>query len=79
MLRSTRGGSTALTRFPPSPRAIVVLVLCAAVALVAQFGLDDWASQSELGDWVQHGLLFWAGIGAGGALVVLYRSGQDVL
>lgn len=60
----------------PSAALIGLLVSCAVVALVAQFGLDGWASQSELGDWVQHGLLFWAGIGAGGAVVMLYRSGQ---
>lgn len=58
-------------------RGITMLVLCVAVALIAQFALDNWASQSELGDWVQHGLLFWAGIGAGGALVTLYRSGRE--
>ena len=65
---------------PPRSTAllgIATLVACAVVALIAQFALDGWASQSELGDWVQHGLLFWAGIGAGGAVVTLYRSGRE--
>lgn len=45
----------------------------AALALISQFLLDDWASVSQLGDWIQHGLIFWGGVGIGAAVVALRR------
>lgn len=53
------------------------LLICGvAIALVAQFPLEGWADGSDLGHWVQHGLLFWGGIGTGWGCVLLYRKGQ---
>ena len=53
-----------------------VLLAAVAVALVAQFALERLADQSDLWHWAQHALLFWSGLGAGVALVILYRHGQ---
>lgn len=54
----------------------VVLIVGVALSLVAQFVLDGWADQSETAHWIQHGLLFWAGIMAGAGLFGLYLSGR---
>ncbi len=43
------------------------------MALFSEFFLDDWASVSQLGDWIQHGVIFWGAVGIGASLVVLRR------
>lgn len=42
--------------------------------LVAQFGIDSIADASQLGHWMQHGLLFVGGISVGTSLVQLHRK-----
>ena len=56
--------------------ALGVLAAAIAVALVAQFALSSWAEASQLNHDLQHGIIFVSGIGAGAALVVLYRRGR---
>jgi hypothetical protein len=57
-------------------RGLLLLVLGVAGALVGQFALDRWADASDLGHWIQHGVLFWSGLLAGAGLMTLYRQGQ---
>jgi hypothetical protein len=73
MVRRTR--TDAMTDDPRRRLTLGLALLAAgaAVALIAQFLLDDWASVSQLGDWIQHGAIFWGGVGMGVALVVLRR------
>lgn len=61
---------------PPPWLGLVLVALGAAAGLVSQFSLDPWASVSQLGDWVQHGLIFWGGIGVGTGVAVLWRQGR---
>ncbi len=56
------------------PLALVLISI--AVALLAQFLLETWADQNDVAHWIQHGLLFWAGIGVGAGLLALYQRGQ---
>ena len=58
------------------PLSLGLLAAGAALALISQFLLDDWASVSQLGDWIQHGLIFWGGVGIGAAVVALRRIGH---
>lgn len=61
------------------PRAtayLLVLLGGAGAALGSQFGLDAWASASQLGDWVQHGVIFWGGIAAGVGVAGLAGQGR---
>lgn len=53
--------------------ALAVLVGGAILALASQFVLDGWASISLLGDWIQHGLIFWGGVGVGASLTVFHH------
>jgi hypothetical protein len=55
------------------PVTLAVLIIGAATALVSQFALDDWASVSQLGDWIQHGMIFWGGLAVGTAMAALRR------
>ena len=57
-------------------KALIALSAGVAVALLAQFPLEPLADQSDLVHWVQHGLIFWAGITVGVSITVLYRRGQ---
>jgi len=57
-------------------KALIGLVAGVAVALLAQFPLEPVADQNDLVHWVQHGLIFWAGIVVGVSLTLLYRRGQ---
>lgn len=50
---------------------IILLAAGVAVALLAQFALDAFADSSQLGHWIQHGLLFAGGLLAGAGLVQL--------
>ncbi len=47
-----------------------------AIALLAQFALETWAEQNDVVHWIQHGLIFWAGVAAGAGLHALYQRGQ---
>lgn len=47
--------------------------------LTAQFGIDSFADSSQLGHWLQHGLLFAGGFTAGISLVQLYRTAAQRL
>ena len=44
------------------------------VVLVAQFALDSFADSTQLGHWIQHGLLFAGGVAVGVSLVQLRLS-----
>ena len=57
-------------------KSLGLVLISLAVALLAQFLLETWADQDEVAHWIQHGLLFWAGIGVGAGLVALYQRGQ---
>ena len=57
-------------------KAFVALIAGVAVALLAQFPLEPFADQNDLVHWIQHGLLFWAGITVGISVILLYRRGQ---
>ena len=57
-------------------KSLVLLLVSLAVALLAQFPLEPWADQNDVVHWIQHGLLFWAGIGVGIGLLALYHRGQ---
>ena len=57
-------------------KALTGLVAGVAVALLAQFPLEPLADQNDLVHWVQHGLIFWAGIVVGVSLTLLYRRDQ---
>lgn len=61
---------------PRAMAALLLLLAGAGAALASQFGLDAWASASQLGDWVQHGVIFWGGIAAGLGVAGLYRQGR---
>jgi hypothetical protein len=54
-------------------KALIGLLAGVAVALLAQFPLEPLADQNDLVHWVQHGLLFWAGIVVGVEIVDLGR------
>ncbi len=57
-------------------KVVVLLVVSLVIVLLAQFALEPLADRNDLVHWMQHGLLFWAGIGVGASLVLLYRQGQ---
>jgi hypothetical protein len=63
-------------RTSPIPGAIV-LVIGIALALIGQFYLDHLADTSDTWHQFQHGTLFFAGLLAGGAIMTLYRVGQN--
>src|SRR5258708_1541038 len=44
--------------------------------LFAQFPMESFAEQSDLGHWIQHGVLFWGGVAVGAAGYGLWRRGQ---
>ena len=56
-------------------KSLALVLISLAVALLAQFLLETWADQNDVAHWIQHGLLFWAGVGAGAGLVALYQRG----
>jgi quinol-cytochrome oxidoreductase complex cytochrome b subunit len=58
-------------------RPVSSLVLAVVVAVLAQFALEPWADRNDLVHWLQHGILFWSGVVAGIALVLLYRRGRQ--
>ncbi len=53
---------------------LIVLGCGLLATLTAQFGIDGFADTSQLGHWVQHGLLFGGGIAVGTALVRLHQA-----
>ncbi len=57
-------------------KPLALILVSVAVALLAQFALETWAEQNDAVHWIQHGLLFWAGIGVGLGLLALYQRGQ---
>ena len=57
-------------------KSFIGLIAGVAVALLAQFPLEPFADQNDLVHWIQHGLLFWAGITVGISVTLLYRRGQ---
>jgi hypothetical protein len=57
-------------------KSLGVVLISLAVALIAQFPLESWANQNDVAHWIQHGLIFWAGIGVGAGLLALYQRGQ---
>jgi quinol-cytochrome oxidoreductase complex cytochrome b subunit len=57
-------------------KPFISLVLAVAVAAVAQFVIEPWADRNDLVHWLQHGILFWSGVVAGIAMVLLYRRGR---
>jgi hypothetical protein len=57
-------------------RAVALLLLGVAIALIAQFPLQGWTEQSDLNHWIQHGLLFWSGIAVGCGVIQLYLASR---
>jgi hypothetical protein len=57
-------------------KLLVVLAVGVAVVLFAQFPMESFAEQGDLGHWIQHGLLFWGGVAVGAACYGLWRRGQ---
>jgi len=57
-------------------KPLIGLLAAVIVALIAQFPLEGWAERNDLVHWIQHGLLFWGGVGVGIAALTLYRRGQ---
>ncbi len=56
---------------------LAAVLVGVVVTLFAQFAMDSVADSSDLGHWVQHGLLFWSGILVGLGLFRLYqRAGE---
>jgi hypothetical protein len=56
--------------------AAAILVVGVVGAIVAQFFMDAWADQYESAHWIQHGLLFWAGLMVGAGGLRLYQAGR---
>ncbi len=56
----------------------LLLALAGGVVAVlfAQFPMESFAEQSDLGHWIQHGVLFWGGVAVGAAGYGLWRRGQ---
>jgi hypothetical protein len=52
------------------------LAFSVTVVLLSQFALDGAADASTIVHWIQHGLLFGGGIGAGLTLNALRSAGQ---
>jgi hypothetical protein len=52
------------------------LAFSVTVVLLSQFALDGAADASTIVHWIQHGLLFGAGFGAGLTLNALRSAGQ---
>ena len=57
-------------------KLLLALAVAVAVVLFAQFPMESFAEQSDLGHWIQHGLLFWGGVAVGAAGYGLWRRGQ---
>jgi hypothetical protein len=57
-------------------RAVALLLIGVAIALIAQFPLQAWTEQSDLNHWIQHGLLFWSGIAVGCGVTQLYLASR---
>ncbi len=57
-------------------KLLLGLAVGVAAALLAQFAMESFADRSDLGHWIQHGLLFWAGVAVGAACYGLWRRGQ---
>jgi hypothetical protein len=57
-------------------KLVVAVTVGVAVVLFAQFPMESFAEQSDLGHWIQHGLLFWGGVAVGVAVYGLWRRGQ---
>lgn len=68
-------------RATPEPGVRTPLTLAAGllVVLIAQFALDSFADSTQLGHWIQHGLLFAGGVAVGGALVRLHLTAAQRL
>ncbi len=60
-------------------RGLIMLGGGLLVTLTAQFGIDSFADSSQLGHWLQHGLLFAGGFTVGTSLVQLYRTAAQQL
>ena len=56
---------------------IAGLALSLAAVLGSQFALDGAADTSTIVHWLQHGLLFGGGVGAGVALNAIRSAGQS--
>ena len=51
-------------------------VFSIAAVLISQFGLDGAADSSPIFHWIQHGLLFGGGVGAGLTLNAIRSAGR---
>ena len=51
-------------------------VFSLAAVLISQFGLDGAADSSPIIHWIQHGLLFGGGVGAGLTLTAIRSAGR---
>jgi hypothetical protein len=55
---------------------IAVLVLGIVLVILGQWVLDGLADTSDTWHFIQHGVLFAAGLAVGGAVLRLYQVGQ---
>lgn len=58
------------------PVPIAGLVVGLVLAILGQFVLDKLADTSDTWHYIQHGVLFVAGLAIGAAIVALYQAGQ---
>ncbi|HLH67544.1 MAG TPA: hypothetical protein VKY90_00540 [Candidatus Dormibacteraeota bacterium] len=60
---------------PSSPAAALPALLAGvALALLAQFPMEPLADASDVWHWIQHGLIFAAGLTVGAAVMTLRRG-----
>lgn len=52
------------------------IVVGVVLVILGQFVLDKMADTSEAWHYIQHGVLFVAGLAIGAAIVALYQAGQ---
>jgi hypothetical protein len=57
-------------------KLLTAFAIGVVVVLLAQFPMESFADQSDLGHWIQHGMLFWGGVTVGAAAYGLWRRGQ---
>ena len=57
-------------------KPVSLVLVSLVIAILAQFSIQTWADQNDVVHWIQHGLLFWAGIGIGVGLLALQQRGQ---
>jgi multisubunit Na+/H+ antiporter MnhB subunit len=73
-MSEARTSAAASSAAPVVP--IVAIVVGVILVVLGQFVLDHLADTSDTWHFIQHGVLFVGGLGVGGGVVALFRSGQ---